>query len=152
MKFKVSSTLLCERLQTAAKFIPAKPALPIYGYFLFAVDGSKLTITASDADTTLVTSLDIENMAGNGRVALQSRILSEGLKDFREQSLVFDIDDHNFNVQLSSENGKYNFMGQNAADYVEFAGLNADATSAFSISSSKLVDAISKTASAVAND
>ncbi|MBQ3929720.1 MAG: DNA polymerase III subunit beta [Bacteroidales bacterium] len=152
MKFKVSSTLLCERLQTAAKFIPAKPALPIYGYFLFAVDGSKLTITASDADTTLVTSLDIENMAGNGRVALQSRILSEGLKDFRAQSLVFDIDDHNFNVQLSSENGKYNFMGQNAADYVEFAGLNADATSAFSISSSKLVDAISKTAYAVAND
>lgn len=152
MKFKVSSTLLCERLQVAAKFVAAKPALPIYNYFLFCIEGNKLTITASDTDTTLVTSIDIENLGDNGRVALQGRILNEGLKSFREQELVFDIDDHNFKVQLTSEGGKYDFMGQNAADFVEFAGLNADNTSAFSISSSKLADAISKTIYAVGND
>lgn len=152
MKFNVSSTLLYERLQTAAKFIAAKPSYPIYGFYLFKVEENTLTITASDTETTLITSVDIENLEGNGSVALQSRILSDVLKEFTEQKLTFNIDDHNFNVKMTTESGSYEFMGQNAADYVEPSSLSGDNVKAFKISGSKLSDSISKTLFAVAND
>jgi len=152
MKFKVSSSLLYERLQVATKFIPAKPAIPVYGYYLFAVEGNVLTVTASDADVSLSTKLDIENQAGDGRVAIQSNVINDVIREMHEQPLEFDIDDHNYSVVMTSDSGKYTFMGQNTADYAEFAGLNADGVNAFKLSSSVLTDAISKTAFAVAND
>lgn len=152
MNFKVSSSLLYERLQIASKFIAAKPAIPVYGYFLFSVEGNQLTVTASDSDTSLSTKLEIENLSGNGRVAIQSNVLNDVIKEMREQPLTFDIDDHNYSITMISDTGKYNFMGQNAADYVEFSGLNADDTDAFKMSSSLLLDAIAKTSFAVAND
>lgn len=149
MKFVVSASQLSERLQTAAKFLPSKPQLPVLGCFLFEIEGSKLTITASDADTTLVTSLDIENLGGDGRVVLQSKIL---FNTFGEQPLTFDIDDHNYSVKLTFDGGKYDFMGQNASDYPTMKPLNADGVSAFSINSAKLSDSITMTSFSTAND
>lgn len=149
MKFIVSASQLSERLQTAAKFLPTKPQLPVLGCFLFEIEGPKLTITASDADTTLVTTLDIENQGGDGRVVLQSKIL---FNTFGEQPLTFEIDDHNYSVKLTFDGGKYDFMGQNASDYPTLKSLNADNVSAFSVDSAKLSDAITMTSFSTAND
>ncbi|MCQ2351091.1 MAG: DNA polymerase III subunit beta [Paludibacteraceae bacterium] len=152
MQFKVSSTLLCERLQAAAKFIPAKPSLSIYGYYLFSISGNQLTITASDADTTLITVLDIENSGSDGRVAMQSKVLTEVLKEFSEQQVEFNIDDNTYNVIMTTESSKYNFMGQNAADFMEPSQIGGDNVKAFTLSVSLLNDAIAKTSYAVAFD
>lgn len=152
MKFSVSSSLLNERLQTAAKFISAKPAIPIYGLFLFSIEGNTLTITASDSDTSLSTKLDIANQGGDGRFAVQSKVLNDVLKELHEQDLLFDIDDHNYSVVMTTDCGSYKFIAQNASEYVEFSGLDGDDTKAFQISSSVLIEAITKTSFAITPD
>lgn len=55
MRFDVSSTALLSRLQSISKVIASKNSLPILDSFLFNLEGNTLTVTASDAETRLVT-------------------------------------------------------------------------------------------------
>ena len=59
MRFDVSSTALLSRLQSISKVIASKNSLPILDSFLFNLEGNTLTVTASDAETRLVTSVDV---------------------------------------------------------------------------------------------
>ena len=54
---------------------------------------NKLTITASDAETRLVTSVDVMNAQGSGLFAVSAKILLDPLKELPEQPLTFDIND-----------------------------------------------------------
>ena len=66
MRFDVSSTALLSRLQSISKVIASKNSLPILDSFLFNLEGNTLTVTASDAETRLVTSVDVMNAQGAG--------------------------------------------------------------------------------------
>lgn len=93
MRFDVSSTALLSRLQSISKVIASKNSLPILDSFLFNLEGNKLTITASDAETRLVTSVDVMNAQGSGLFAVSAKILLDPLKELPEQPLTFDIND-----------------------------------------------------------
>ena len=95
MRFDVSSTALLSRLQSISKVIASKNSLPILDSFLFNLEGNKLTITASDAETRLVTSVDVMNAQGSGLFAVSAKILLDPLKELPEQPLTFDINDDN---------------------------------------------------------
>ena len=72
MRFDVSSTALLSRLQSISKVIASKNSLPILDSFLFNLEGNKLTITASDAETRLVTSVDVMKEADFSRFRQKS--------------------------------------------------------------------------------
>ena len=95
MRFDVSSTALLSRLQSISKVIASKNSLPILDSFLINLEGNKLTITASDAETRLVTSVDVMNAQGSGLFAVSAKILLDPLKELPEQPLTFDINDDN---------------------------------------------------------
>ena len=82
MKFTVSSSVLFNHLQSVGKVIASKSALPILDNFLFELVGNQLAITASDQETTLTTSIAVENAEGNGKIAMASKTLLESLKEF----------------------------------------------------------------------
>lgn len=65
MRFNVSSTALLARLQSISKVIASKNSLPILDNFLFNLEGDKLTITASDAEIRLETSIEVMNASGS---------------------------------------------------------------------------------------
>ena len=88
MRFDVSSTALLSRLQSISKVIASKNSLPILDSFLFNLEGNKLTITASDAETRLVTSVDVMNAQGSGLFAVSAKILLDPLKELPEQPLI----------------------------------------------------------------
>ena len=110
MRFDVSSTALLTRLQSISKVIASKNSLPILDSFLFQLDGNKLTITASDAETRLVTSVEVMNGQGNGCFAVSAKILLDPLKELPEQPLTFIINDENLEIFIHFQNGKYIFM------------------------------------------
>ena len=112
MRFDVSSTALLSRLQSISKVIASKNSLPILDSFLFNLEGNKLTITASDAETRLVTSVDVMNAQGSGLFAVSAKILLDPLKELPEQPLTFDINDDNLEIFIHFQNGKYNLIGQ----------------------------------------
>ena len=57
MKFVVSSTELLSHLQAISRVINSKNSLQILDNFLLSLEGNTLTMTASDIETTLITSM-----------------------------------------------------------------------------------------------
>jgi DNA polymerase-3 subunit beta len=127
MKFKASSTVLLSHLQAISRVINSKNSLPILDNFLFDLKGDLLTMTASDTETTLITSMEVENVEGKGKVAVASRLLLDTLREFSEQPLNFEINDSNLAMVISSANGTYNFIGMNGDEYPRLPELHEDA-------------------------
>ena len=61
MKFIVSSGQLLRALQTVSGVIQSNNTLPILDHFLVHLDPGKLTITASDLETTMTTHLSVDS-------------------------------------------------------------------------------------------
>lgn len=129
MKFAVSCTSLLSHLQVVGRVIASKNSVPILDSFLFELKGNKLTITAADAETRMVTSIDVTDVEGDGMVAIAARNLLESLKELPEQPISFDINDENMNVFVYYENGKYNFTAQKGDDYPQPKPLKENAAS-----------------------
>lgn len=127
MKFVVSSTVLLSHLQAISKVINNKNSLPILDNFLFQIKGETLTLTASDIETTLITSLQVDSAEGEGKVAVASRLLLDTLREFSDQPLSFSINDSNLAMVITSANGSYNFIGQNGDEYPRLPQINEDA-------------------------
>ena len=104
MKFNVSSTKLFAQLQAVSRVIAAKNSLQILETVLFELKDNTLTLTASDGETTIRTSLEVENAQGGGKVASGAKLLLDTLKEFPEQPLTFSIDDENFGMKINSIN------------------------------------------------
>lgn len=151
MKFNVSSSKLFAQLQAVSRVIASKNSLAILEDVLFDLNGSTLTLTASDGETTIRTSLDVENAEGAGKVASGARLLLETLKEFSEQPLTFSIDEQNFAVNMVSTNGTYSFVGVNGNEYPEMPATEED-THSVTMSSKMLLEAINKTIFCTADD
>lgn len=151
MKFDVSSTALLSRLQSISKVIVNKNSLPILDCFLFNLEGNQLTITASDAETRMITSVEVMNAEGSGLFAVSAKILLDPLKELPEQPLTFDIDDDNLEIFIHFQNGKYNFIGQRGDSYPQQRPLNDNAIT-LTIESSRLLNGISRSLFATADD
>ncbi len=117
MKFIVSSTGLFSHLQAISRVINAKNSLPILDCFLMELTDGTLSITASDSETTLITSLEVNEYDSDGRFAVSSKTLLDALKEIPEQPLSFDVNMNNMEITVQYQNGKYSLMGQNADEY-----------------------------------
>ena len=151
MKFIVSSTNLFSHLQAISRVINSKNTLSILDNFLFSLEKNKLTVTASDLETTLITSLEVESTGGDGAIAISSKILLDALREFSEQPLTFEINIANLAMVIKSATGQYNFIGHSADEYPRFQEMSADATN-LNIDTSVLSTGISKTIFATADD
>lgn len=151
MKFIVSSTKLSSHLQAISRVITNKSTLPILDSFLFKLEGKILTITASDLETTLITSLELDSAEGAGLFAIQAKILLDTLKEFPEQPLSFDVNDDNLAMLIKSDTGTYNFIGQNGDEYPRVHEMSAEANS-LSLPVETLATGIAKSIFATADD
>ncbi len=152
MKFVVSSTELLSHLQSVSKVISNKNTLPILDNFLFQLSGNELTITASDLETTLITTMTLENATDEGSIAIPARILTDTLKEFPDQPLTFEIDAETFGVAIISENGKYNVVGQNGVDFPQIPVIKEEQRSTIQLGADVLLTGINKTLFATADD
>lgn len=117
MKFIVSSSALSSHLQAISRVINSKNALPILDCFLFEVQDGLLTITVSDSETTMVTSVDVNDNDMNGRFAITAKTLLDALKEIPEQPLAFQVDLDSLEINVQYQNGKYSLMGQHADEF-----------------------------------
>ena len=152
MKFVISSTELLKHLQLIGKVISPKNTLPILDNFVFELSGNELQITASDLETTLVTTIDLENVTDEGKVAIPARILMDILKEFPEQPLTFNVEAETHKIELNSENGKYELSGQNPEDFPQIPTIKEEEQSNLQLPASTLHLGIGKTIFATADD
>lgn len=110
MKFIVSSTALFSHLQAISRVINSKNSLPILDCFLLELQDGTLSMTASDNETTLSTSIEVNEFDGDGHLAVSSKTLLEALKEIPEQPLSFQINPSNLEITVQYQNGKYSLM------------------------------------------
>ena len=127
MKFIVSSTNLFNHLQAISRVINSKNSLPILDCFLLELHDGTLSMTSSDNETTLSTSIEVNEFDGDGRFAVSSRTLLEALKEIPEQPLAFQVNLDTLEITVQYQNGQYNLMGQNANEYPQPQDLGANA-------------------------
>ena len=152
MKFVVSSSELLSHLQAISRAISSKSQYPVLDCFLIDLKGTTLSMTASDLEVTMTTTMETESTDGDGKVALPSKMLLEILKKLPEQPLTFEIAMDNLAVDIVSEKGKYNFVGQPAEDYPTLPVVEEDKASNLQVSASLLLTGITKTLFATADD
>jgi DNA polymerase-3 subunit beta len=117
MRFTLSSSALSSRLSILSKVINSKNALPILDCFLFEVVNNTLTITASDSENVMKTSMPLDDSDGEGKFAVNNRTILDAVKELPEQPLTIDVDTQSYVIKVIYQNGLYNFTGQNAEEY-----------------------------------
>lgn len=151
MKFQVLSSELLSHLTSISRVLSSKNAMPILENFLFDIQPGKLTITASDGDTTMITSVALDSVEGNGAIVVNPKNLLEPLKEMPQQELTFDIDEENLEVFVTYEAGKFNFIAGNANEYPKQKPLEEGANK-FNLSAQTLLGGIQSTIFATADD
>ena len=149
MRFIVSTSVLLKQLQAISGASSSSTVLPILENFLFEIKDNMLTISATDLQTSMVTSLPIEAKE-EGRVAMPSKILIDTLKTLPDQPVAFSVDTKTLAIEISAGDGKYKLSGENADDFPKIPVV--DNVSTVKLASSILSEAINKTIFAVSND
>lgn len=148
MKFIVSSTYLLKKLQVIGGVINSSNTMPILDNFLFELSENKLTVSASDLETTIKGIIEVES-SSQGKIAVPSKLLIETLKNFPEQPLTFLVKDNN-TIEINSNNGKFSLAYVDGAEFptaVEVPDANK-----VTLMGDILATAIQKTIFATGND
>lgn len=149
MKFSVSSSDLLKQLQIAGGAIGSNPVLPILEDFLFTISNKILTISATDLETSIITSIEVMS-DDNGTIAVPAKILLDTLKELPQQPITFTINDENFGIEITSAYGKYRLAGEDGKEFPRIP--EADSVDTVVMDASLLSKAISKTLFATSND
>ena len=151
MKFNVSSTSLCNKLQAISRVQNSKNSLPILECVLFDLSDNVLSMTASDRDTIITTTLEVNDSEGSGRFAISSKTLISSIKEISEQPITFVINSDTQQVEVYYQNGKYNLMGSNADEY-PLPTDNDNAGESLTVAAETLLRGISRSLFATADD
>lgn len=151
MKFSVSSSELLSGLMSVSKVIVPKPTNSILENFLFQLEGNTLTVTASDGETTLKTTLPIANVTEEGSTAVPAKLLTDSLKEFPDQPLAFSVDEGSSVMDIVWASGASKIPCFDAADFPELPRIGEIAESVI-IPSSILLDGINNTIYATAEE
>jgi DNA polymerase III subunit beta len=152
MKFVVSSIELLSHLQAVSRVISSRNTLPILDNILFNLQGKRLELTASDLESTLITSMELDNVSKSGSIAIPARLLLDTLKEFPDQPLTFDVDTDSFAIVISSENGQFSIIGQNSSDFPQIPVIKDDKKASLEIGANVLLSGITNTLFATADD
>ena len=150
MKFIVSSGQLQKQLQQVGGVLNSSNTVPILNNFLFVVEKGTLTISASDMESTMINSMQVQDSKEGGKIAIPAKILIDTLKTFSEQPLTFLIEDKTHSIEIVSDYGKYKLTGFDGDEFPKTPA--ADKAKTFNIKASVLQDAINKSLFATGND
>jgi len=150
MIFTVSSSVLLKQLSGINGVITTNPLVPILENFLFEIGEGKLTVTASDLQTSMITELEVD-VSESGSIAVPARILLDTLKNLPEQPVTFTIDEDTYSIEISSDNGQYKLAGENSTDFPKVPEVKNEGSSV-EISCKVLASAINNTIFATCSD
>ena len=118
MKIIVNKALLGDAANLLARVINPKSALPILGDVLFDVKNNEVTLTASDSEVTLSTTIGLDTMEGDGRFCVSAKDLSTALAELTDETVTVIAtleSDNRFTLQHNS--GETYFPIDNADEY-----------------------------------
>jgi len=153
MKFIVASGELQKALNTVSGVISSSQSRPILENFLFELENDLLKITASDGETTLLTSLVVKSES-QGKIAVPAKMFQDIIKSFGDQPLTFVVKPNETQegglLEILDEKDNYFIALDNAEDYPELMEFNS--AQKVVVPSGVLAEALSNTLFATSND
>ena len=142
MNFVKSSASLLKQLQKISGVLSTSNTLPILDNFLFEITSGQLTVSASDSETTISTTMDVDSK-DEGKVCIPAKLLLEVLKNLPDQPCTFTVEEATLAIEIAYDNGKSSMVGYNGDDYPRTPAL--ETPSSIRITGSILATAINKT-------
>ena len=151
MKLKVASAALFSRLTSIQRVLNSKNSFPILDCYLFDIDGQRMTITASDSETTLVTHIDLIESEMNARFCIKAKTIQDSLKEISDQPITLTVNLDTMEIQGEYQNGTFNIVGERADQYPATHALEGDAHE-YKMEQAQLLSGINHTLFATADD
>lgn len=142
MNFVISSATLLKHLQGISGVLSTSSTLPILDNFLFEINDGRLTVSASDLETTMRTTMEVEAKE-EGKIAIPAKLLLDVLKNLPDQPCTFLVTMDTFAVEIAYDNGKSKMVGFNGDDFPRTPALENG--SSIRISGGIISNAIEKT-------
>ncbi len=143
MNFVISSASLLKNLQGISGVLSTSNTLPILDNFLFEINDGRLTVSASDLETTMRTSMEVDDAKEEGRIAIPAKLVLDVLKALPDQPCTFVVDSDKLAVEIVYDNGKSKMVGFNADEFPKVPTL--ESTSSIRVSGEIVASAINKT-------
>lgn len=150
MKFILSSLKLLKSLQALGGVIGSNNTLPILDDFLFSLKDGKLSITASDLETTMIITLEPEMQDGDGDVTIPARLLLDIMKTFPDIPVTIDVNNDTLMVELTAGEGRYKLSGHKSDEFPQIPVL--DDPTEMELPAEVLANGFEKTIFATGND
>ena len=142
MNFVISSASLLKHLQGISGVLSTSNALPILDNFLFEISEGQLKVSASDLETTMRTTMEVEAKEG-GKIAIPAKLLLDVLKNLPDQPCTFLVDMDTCAVEIAYDNGKSKMVGYNGDEFPRTPEL--ENSSSIRVSGEIIANAINKT-------
>jgi len=151
MKFKVSSAALFGRLTAINRVLNSKNSFPILDCYLFEIQGQKMSITASDSETTLVTSVELIQSSEDARFCIKAKTIQDSLKEIADQPITLNVNLDTMVISGEYQNGTFTIMGERADEYPAPHSIDGDVHN-YDIKQGVLLTGINQTLFATADD
>ena len=142
MNFVISSETLLKQLLKISGVLSTSNSLPILDNFLFVIENGQMIVSASDAESTISTQLDVESKE-KGKICIPAKLLLDVLKNLPEQPCTFSVNVDNFSIEIAYNNGKSKMVGYSGDDFPKTPTL--ENPSSIQITGSIISTAINKT-------
>jgi len=152
MKFIVNGAKLHSAMQSISSIITSNNAVPIVENFLLTMNDNSIVITATDLETVANVTIELDSCETDKltQVLIPAKIFEELVGSMGDLLLTIKINEETLSVEITSEVGRYLLDGLPAEDYPHAKKVEDPKT--MTLSSSLLVNAITKTAFATSKD
>ena len=120
MKFSIKKEVLLEALNKVSKAISTKNVIPVLAGIKFHLNKKKLTLTASDNDITIETSIPCDNeniiLKEEGSIIIQGKYILDIVRKLPDEFINIEVVD-DLKILIYTENSEFNLNGISEKEY-----------------------------------
>ena len=121
MKFTIKKEILLDALVKVSKAISTKNLIPVLAGIKFELKKKKLTLTASDNDITIQTSIDCVNeddfkIENEGSIIIQGKYILDIVRKLPDKYINIEVVDE-LKILIYTENSEFNLNGISESEY-----------------------------------
>ena len=154
MKFTIKKDLLLDALSKVSKAISTKNLIPVLAGIKFELKKKKLTLTASDNDITIQTTIESVNdgefkIDSDGSIIIQGKYILDIVRKLPDQYINVEVIDE-LKILIYTENSEFNLNGISESEYPN-VGLE-ESKKKININAGVLKSIVNQTAFATSNE
>ncbi|WP_397536698.1 DNA polymerase III subunit beta [Rummeliibacillus pycnus] len=132
MKFDIMRDRLLDGLNDVMKAVSSKTTIPILTGIKIDVSANGMTLTGSDADITIQTSIPVEedgeqliHVTESGSIVLQAKMFNEIIRKLPTNDVEIEVTDQ-FQTRIRSGKSDFHLIGLDAAEYPMLPEISPD--------------------------